>query len=69
MNRRERLARSVHVFLVGILIACGVEVAVDWHSTLGDVRVRRARVRQRGDSYAAVLVHRLAPAVAPRDTG
>ena len=67
MARRERLARSFQVFLLGVIIACGIEVAVDWHSTLGDIRVLRARVKQRGESYAAVLVHPLAAPVAKGD--
>ena len=66
-RRRERLARSVHVFLVGVIIACGIEVAVDWHATLGEVRALRTRVKERGQNYAAVLVRPLAPAVARRD--
>ena len=66
-RRRERFARSVHVFLVGVIIACGIEVAVDWHATLGEVRALRMRVKERGQNYAAVLVRPLAPAVARRD--
>ncbi|HEY1958303.1 MAG TPA: SpoIIE family protein phosphatase [Polyangiaceae bacterium] len=66
-GRRERFARSFQVFLLGVIIACGIEVAVDWHSTLGDIRVLRARVTQRGESYAAVLVHPLGGPVALGD--
>ena len=30
----ERLGRSSQVFFIGLIVACGVEVAVDWNATL-----------------------------------
>ena len=64
---RERLQKSFRVFLLGVVVACGIEVAIDWHSTLGEVRSLRERVRERGENYVAVLMHPLAPVVAARD--
>ena len=66
---RKRFAQSFRVFLLGIVIACGIEVAVDWHSTLGEVRALRERVRARGLNYAAVLVRPLAQPLANGATG
>jgi hypothetical protein len=53
----ERLARSSRVFLLGLLVACGIEVAVDWNSTLFEINVLRERMRQRGKNYASILTH------------
>ena len=66
-RRRERLTQSFRVFLLGLVIACGVEVAVDWHATLSEVRALRERMRDRCMSYLAVLDRSLAEAVAERD--
>lgn len=52
---RERLARSSRVFLLGLVVACGVEVLVDWNSTLFEINVLRNRMRDRGLSYVAIL--------------
>ena len=41
----DRLAQSSHVFLLGLVIACGVEVLVDWNQTLFEVNVLRDQVR------------------------
>lgn len=64
---RERFQKSFRVFLLGVVVACGIEVAIDWHSTLGEVRSLRERVRERGENYVAVLLHPLAPLVAGHD--
>jgi hypothetical protein len=50
------LARSSQVFLAGVVVACGVEVFVDWNSTLFEINVLRDGLRQRGASYVGVLV-------------
>jgi hypothetical protein len=52
---RERLARSRRVFLLSLLVACGIEVVVDWNSTLFEINVLRGRVRERGMSYVHIL--------------
>ncbi len=52
---RERLARSGRVFLFGLVVACGIEVLVDWNSTLFEINVLRGRMRDRGLSYVAIL--------------
>ena len=51
----DRLAHSSHVFLLGLVIACGVEVLVDWNQTLFEVNVLRDQVRQKGLNYAGIL--------------
>ena len=51
----DRLAQSSHVFLLGLVIACGVEVLVDWNQTLFEVNVLRDQVRQKGLNYAGIL--------------
>jgi hypothetical protein len=52
---RDRLARSGRVFLLGLVVACGIEVLVDWNSTLFEINVLRGRMRDRGLSYVAIL--------------
>jgi hypothetical protein len=52
---RARLARSSQVFLLGVIVACGVEVLVDWNSTFFEIGVLRDRVRERGVSYVSML--------------
>lgn len=51
----DRLARSSRVFLLGLIVACGVEVLVDWNSTLFEINVLRDGMRQRGLNYVAIL--------------
>ncbi len=53
----NRLARSSHVFLLGLLVACGIEVVVDWNSTLFEINVLRDGMRQRGQNYARILAN------------
>ena len=36
------------MFLLGLLVACGIEVVVDWNSTLFEINVLRDGMRQRG---------------------
>ena len=51
----DRLARSSRVFLLGVIVACGIEVLVDWNSTLFEINVLRDGMRQRGVNYASIL--------------
>jgi hypothetical protein len=51
----ERLGKSSRVFLIGLLIACGIEVAVDWNSTLTEINVLRASLRQKAEDYVDIL--------------
>jgi hypothetical protein len=51
----ERLGRSSRVFLVGLVVACGIEVAVDWNSTLFEINVLRSTLKQKGENYADLL--------------
>src|SRR5439155_16923052 len=51
----DRLGRSSRVFLVGLIVACGIEVAVDWNSTLFDINVLRASLKQKGENYADLV--------------
>jgi hypothetical protein len=52
---RERLARSSRVFLIGLIVACGIEVLIDWNATLFEINILRDRMRQRGYNYAGIL--------------
>lgn len=52
---RESVAKSGRIFLLGLVIACGVEVVVDLSSTLHEINVLRTRMRDRGTSYVAIL--------------
>lgn len=51
----DRLARSSRVFLLGIIVACGIEVVVDWNQTLYEINVLRDQIRLKGVNYAALL--------------
>ncbi len=51
----DRLARSSRVFLLGLMVACGIEVVVDLNQTLFEINVLRSAVRQKGDAYVGIL--------------
>lgn len=51
----DRLARSSRIFFLGLVVACGVEVLVDWNQALFEVNVLRDQVRQKGQNYAGLL--------------
>ena len=51
----ERLGKSSRVFLVGLVVACGIEVGVDWNSTLYEINVLRASLKQKGEDYVDIL--------------
>ena len=51
----ERLARSSRVFLLGVVVACGVEVLVDWNQTLFEINVLRNAIREKGENYVGIL--------------
>jgi hypothetical protein len=63
----ERLGKSSRVFLIGLLVACGIEVAVDWNSTLYEVNVLRGSLRQKGEDYVDILRRAAQPAVEAYD--
>ena len=44
----DRLGKSSRVFLIGLVVACGIEVAVDWNSTLYEINVLRALAQAEG---------------------
>jgi hypothetical protein len=60
-------ARSSRVFLLGVIIACGIEVLVDWNSTLFEINVLRDAMRDRGFNYVGILVKAAAPSLQTRD--
>ncbi len=66
---RDRLARSSQVFLLGVIVACGVEVLVDWNSTFFEIGVLRDRVRERGVSYVSMLARSAASALRTGNKG
>jgi Stage II sporulation protein E (SpoIIE) len=51
----ERLGKSSRVFVGVLLILCGIEVAVDWNSTLYEINVLRAALKQKGENYADLV--------------
>lgn len=51
----DRLARSSRIFFLGLVVACGVEVLVDWNQALFEVNVLRDQVRQKGQNYTGLL--------------
>lgn len=64
----DRLARSSRVFMLGVIVACGVEVLVDWNATLFEINVLRDRMRERGFNYVGILVEATDSALAAGDT-
>jgi len=63
----ERLGKSSRVFVIGLFVACGIEVAVDWNSTLYEVNVLRASLKQKGEDYVDILRRAAQPAVEAYD--
>jgi hypothetical protein len=63
----ERLGKSSRVFLIGLLVACGIEVAVDWNATLYEINVLRASLKQKGEDYVDILRRAAQPAVEAYD--
>ncbi len=56
----DRLARSSRVFLLGLIVACGIEVLVDWNQTLFEINVLRSQIHQKGINYAGLLARAVA---------
>ena len=65
----ERLAHSSQFFLLGLIVACGVEVLVDWNQTLFEVNVLRDQIRQKGLNYAGILERAIVDPLVRRDGG
>jgi hypothetical protein len=63
----DRLGKSSRVFLIGLLVACGIEVAVDWNSTLYEINVLRGSLKQKGEDYVDILRRAAQPAVEAYD--
>lgn len=63
----ERLGKSSRVFLIGLLVACGIEVAVDWNSTLTEINVLRGSLKQKGEDYVDILRRAAEPAMEAYD--
>ena len=47
--------RSSRAFLAGLIVACAIEVLVDWSSTLREINTLRDTIRLKGESYVAIL--------------
>ncbi len=43
------------MFLLGVIVACGIEVLTDWSSTLTEVNNLRSGMRHKGENYVAIL--------------
>src|SRR5579883_3351965 len=52
---RERLARSGRLFVAGLIVACGAQVLIEWHTTVREVNGLRGQLRQKGENYVDVL--------------
>jgi hypothetical protein len=63
----DRLGKSSRVFVIGLFVACGIEVAVDWNSTLEEINVLRASMRQKAEDYVDILRRAAQPAVEAYD--
>src|SRR5262249_26048004 len=63
----ERLSKSSRIFLIGLLVACGIEVAVDWNSTLEEINILRGSLKQKGEDYVDILRRAAQPAVEAYD--
>ncbi len=64
-----RLVRSSRVFLLGVIVACGIEVITDWTATLSEINALRANVRHKGENYVGILGKPSQGAVRARDVG
>ncbi len=64
---RDRMARSSRVFLIGLIVACGIEVLIDWNATLFEINVLRDRMRERGFNYAGILAKSTIAPLTARD--
>ena len=64
----DRLARSSRVFLLGVIVACGIEVLTDWSSTLTEINNLRANIRHKGENYVGILGKPSQTALGARDT-
>lgn len=63
----ERLGKSSRVFLIGLFVACGIEVTVDWNSTLYEINVLRGSLKQKGEDYVDILRRAAQPAIEAYD--
>ncbi len=63
----ELLTRNSQIFLLGVVIACGVEVLSDWSSTFLEISLLRANVQRRATSYVSVLDKPMAAALVAGD--
>jgi len=62
-----RLERSAGFFLTVLLVLCAVEVAVDWNSTLYEINVLRAQLKEKAENYADLLRKAAEPAILAYD--
>jgi hypothetical protein len=63
----DRLSRSAGFFLTVLIVLCAVEVAVDWNSTLYEINVLRAQLKQKAENYADLLRKAAEPAILAYD--
>ncbi len=41
--------------MLGLIVACGIEVLVDWNQSIFEINVLRSAIRQKGESYVSIL--------------
>jgi hypothetical protein len=63
----EWTVRSSRAFLAGLVVACAVEVLVDWNSTIMEINALRNTIRLKGESYVAILGKAADDELAARD--
>jgi hypothetical protein len=51
----EWMVRSSRAFLLGLVVACGIQVLLDWNATLVEINVLRNAIRQKGENYVTIL--------------
>jgi hypothetical protein len=62
------MARSSRFFLLGLVVACGVQVFLDWNATLREINVLRDGIRQKGENYVGILGKASDDELGARDT-
>lgn len=55
MPDAAKQTRRVGLFLVGLLVAIVVEIAVDWNATFYEITVLRSSLQQKGENYADIM--------------
>jgi hypothetical protein len=63
----DRLSRSAGFFVTILFVLCAVEVTVDWNSTLYEINVLRAQLKEKAENYADLLRKAAEPSILAYD--